>query len=128
MKVVYGDIDKLVSAAINADRLCSPEATQENFLNIIGNVTDDVVQSERAARPAITLERQGSREKTTTTGAISTARSPSIAPTNTLIQNNVEICSSVTSTRWTVAAESPKSLNISKTPVRAVTMATNPKS
>src|SRR6266403_597189 len=49
-------------------------------------------------------------------------------PTDRLIQNNVEICSSVMLSRWTVAVESPKSLNRLSTPVTAVTMPTNPKS
>ena len=43
------------------------------------------------------------------TGAIATARSPSSAPTEILIQNNVEIWSSVTVVRCTAAEESPKS-------------------
>ena len=45
-----------------------------------------------------------------------------------LIQNNVEICSSVTSTRWIVAEESPKSRKRPRTPVKAVTIPTSPKS
>src|ERR1700685_68736 len=45
-----------------------------------------------------------------------------------LIQNNVEICASVMDARWTVAEDSPKSRNRPNTPVKAVTMLSNPKS
>ena len=54
--------------------------------------------------------------------------SANTVPTRMLIQNKVEICSSVTCPRWTVAVESPKSRKRFSTPVKAITIPTRPNS
>ena len=64
-----------------------------------------------AAIAAVTHVRRGSWKNATSAGAVARQSAQSTAPMSMLTQKSVEICTSVTVTRWTVADDSPAEVN-----------------